>query len=71
MNRIEIIARATFKMVAEPVEYGIESYRCKGTPRYAIVYRSGNAPWKRSSSWDSRGAACDHLLTWVKGAERV
>jgi hypothetical protein len=71
MNRVEIIARATVKMVAEPVEYGIENYRAKGALRYAVVYRNGGAAWKRSSSWDSRSAAYAHLLTWAKGAERV
>lgn len=70
-NRVEIIARATVKMVAEPVEYGIESYRVKGASRYAIVYRNGGTAWKRSSSWESRSAAYDHLLTWARGAERV
>ena len=71
MNRVEIVARATVKMVAEPVEYGIETYRRKGEPRYAIVRRCGSGPWVRSSTWASRDAAHNDLRTWLKGAERV
>jgi hypothetical protein len=71
MNRIEIIARATARMVADPVEYGIEAYRHKGQPRYAIVYRVGNTAWKRTSSWASRAEAYGDLVAGLKGAQRV